>query len=398
MTAPRLEINLDKIFHNTRTMVGRLSRVGISVTGISKATLGSPEIAGTMLRAGAALLGDSRIENIERLRNARVPAKTLLTRSPMLSQVARVAASADISLNTEQDVISGLSTAAGKARRTHGVVLMVELGDLREGIMPADLESAVRRTLRFPHINLEGIGTNLACRSGVVPDAENMAELSSLAMAVERAFDLRLNVVSGGNSANIEWALSGAGTGRVNNLRLGESLLLGREPLNRQPIAGLSTDAFTLIAEVIESGLKPSKPRGTTAQCAYGRTSAVMDRGNISQGILAMGLQDVDVHGLLPPEGIEILGASSDHLVVDCGANPLPVGAEVAFQVNYGALVGAMTSPFVAQVFQEAGVSGRRSPVGPFTRRLNVTDDAPIAEERKHQPPAPLSGGMACVG
>lgn len=367
MTAPRLEIDLDKIHHNTQTMVRRLSHVGMSVTGISKATLGSPEIADTMLRAGVTSLGDSRIENIDVMRKAGVLAKTILTRSPMLSQVTRVAESADMSLNTELEVISRLSSAARKAGRKHGVILMVELGDLREGIMPADLERVVRRTLCFPNIALEGIGTNLACRSGVIPDGENMAELSSLGDAIEATFGLRLNVISGGNSANIDWALSGAETGRINNLRLGESLLLGREPLNRQPIDGLYTDAFTLIAEVIESGMKPSMPKGATAQCAYGKTTAANDRGHISQAILAIGLQDVEVSGLLPPAGIEILGASSDHLVVDCGTDPLPVGAEVAFQVNYGALVGAMTSPFVAQVLHVAGAGGRRNPVRPFT-------------------------------
>lgn len=364
MTAPRLEIDLDKIHHNTQTLVQRLLPMGISVTGISKATLGSPEVADTMLKAGVTSLGDSRIENIEGIRKAGVPAKTLLTRSPMLSQAARVVRSADMSLNTELDVISRLSCAAGRAGRTHGVILMVELGDLREGIMPADLDRVVRRTLCFPNVTLEGIGTNLACRSGVIPDARNMAELSSLATAIEDTFGLRMNVISGGNSANIEWAFSDAETGRINNLRLGESLLLGREPLNRQPINELYTDAFTLIAEVIESSVKPSIPQGMTAQCAYGQAVANVDRGNIAQAILAVGLQDVEASGLLPPAGIEILGASSDHLVVDCGDIPLTIGAEVAFQVNYGALVDAMTSPFVAQVFQSSNV--RSNSVRPF--------------------------------
>lgn len=366
MSAPRLEIRLDKIHHNTQTMVQRLSDVGISVTGISKATLGSPEVAAAMLCAGVTSLGDSRIENIEGMRKAGVQAKMILTRSPMLSQAARVVASADASLNTELDVISKLSVAAEKARRTHGVILMVELGDLREGIMPAALERVVRRTLCFPGISLEGIGTNLACRSGVVPDSENMAELSSLADATEATFGICLKAVSGGNSANIEWALSGAGTGRINNLRLGESLLLGRDPLNRQPIDGLYTDAFTLVAEVIESGMKPTKPTGATAQCAYGETPAANDRGQISQAILAIGQQDVDASGLVPPAGIEILGASSDHLIVDCRAGPLLVGTEVSFQVNYAALVGAMTSPYVAQVLHNAGTDGRLIAATPF--------------------------------
>jgi len=61
-----------------------------------------------------------------------------------------------VSLNTELDVMSKLSSAAQEARCTHGVVVMVELGDLREGIMPGELESSVRQILRFPHIIING--------------------------------------------------------------------------------------------------------------------------------------------------------------------------------------------------------------------------------------------------
>ena len=350
MTAPRLEIDLDKIQHNARTLVERLAARGISVTGVTKAALGSPEIAGALLRAGVGSLGDSRIENIEALRRAQAPATMVLIRSPMLSQARRVVAHADISCNTELDVISKLSSAAHETRRTHGVVLMVELGDLREGIMPGDLASTVRQTLRFPNIALKGIGANLACRSGVSPDAKNMAELSALADSIDAAFGLTLSIVSGGNSGNLEWALGGADVGRINDLRLGESILLGRETLHRQVIQGLHTDAITLIAEVIESKMKPSQPWGKITQNAFGEKPPTADRGPISQTILALGRQDADASGLRPPTGIEILGASSDHLIVDSGQRRLSVGSEIKFQLNYSALVRAMTSPFVAKV------------------------------------------------
>jgi predicted amino acid racemase len=353
MTAPRLQIDLDKIHHNARTLVERLAKRGISVTGVTKATLGSPEIAGALLRAGVTSLGDSRIENIEAMCRAGVASSMTLIRSPMVSQVDRIVAHADVSFNTELDVISALSSAAQKAQRTHGVVLMVELGDLREGIMPDDLENTVRETLRFPNIALKGIGTNLACQNGVSPDAKNMAELSALADSIDATFSPALKTISGGNSGNLQWALSGADTGRINNLRLGESILLGRETLHRQPIDGLHTDAITLIAEVIESKVKPSQPWGQIAQTAFGEKPPATDRGDISQTILAIGRQDTDTDGLLPPAGIEILGASSDHLIVDSGSDRLCVGAEVTFQLNYSALVRAMTSPFVAKVIEK---------------------------------------------
>jgi len=227
---------------------------------------------------------------------------------------------------------------------------MVELGDLREGIMPGDLESIVGETLRCPNIVLKGIGTNLACRSGVSPDATNMAELSALADAIDARFGTVLEIVSGGNSANLRWALSGADTGRINDLRLGESILLGRETLQRQPIDGLYNDAVTLVAEVIEAKVKPSLPRGEIAQTAFGAEPPAVDRGPISQALLAIGRQDVDADGLDAPPGLQVVGASSDHLIVDAGSPALSVGAEVTFQLNYAALVRAMTSPFVTRI------------------------------------------------
>jgi len=349
MTAPRLEVDLQKIHHNARTLVERLAVCGISVTGVTKATLGSAKVAGAMLSAGVRALGDSRIENIAGMRRAGVRAPMVLIRSPMISQAQGVVAHADVSLNSELDVMSKLSSAALAAGCTHGVVLMIELGDLREGIMPGELESSVRQILQLPGIIIKGIGTNLACRSGVVPDARNMSELSELATSIEGKFGLTLETISGGNSANLAWALSGADTGRVNDLRLGESILLGRETLQRQPIEGLHLDAMTLVAEVIESKVKPSLPWGELAQSAFGEKPPPADRGDLFQMILAIGQQDTDPDGLQAPAGMEMLGNSSDHLVV-AGPSLLPVGAEVSFQLNYGALVRAMTSPYVAKV------------------------------------------------
>ena len=351
MNAPRLEIDLDRIYHNAHTLVERLAVRGVSVTGVTKATLGSPEIARVLLRAGVTELGDSRIENIETMRRAGIPASMVLIRSPMQSQADRVVDHADVSFNTELDVIRKLSRAAQRTKRTHGIVLMVELGDLREGIMPGDLESVVRKTLRFPNIVLRGIGANLACRSGASPDSTNMSELSALADSLEAKFDVSFDIVSGGNSANLNWIESGADTGRINALRLGESILLGREPLHRQPIVGLYTDAITLVGEVIESKVKPSQPWGEIAQPAFGETPPTLDRGDVLQAIFAVGHQDTDPLGLIPPPGNEIVGSSGDHLIVESD-RPLFIGAEMTFQVDYSALVRAMTSPFVAKVLK----------------------------------------------
>ncbi|WP_339344197.1 alanine/ornithine racemase family PLP-dependent enzyme [uncultured Alcanivorax sp.] len=347
MSAPRLDINLDKITHNARMLAEDLGDRGIAVTGITKAALGSLDIAKAMLRAGMSGLGDSRIENIEAMRQQRISAPIMLIRSPMLSQVNRVVRNADISFNTELSVVRRLSAAAEEAERSHGIVLMVELGDLREGILPEDLVSTAREVMRLPNLELTGIGTNLACHSGMTPDADNMGALSALADRVEAELDVKLVLISGGNSANLDWALSKSATGRINHLRLGEAILLGCEPLHREPVDGLHTDAITLVAEVIESKTKPSLPWGTLAETAFGGDVISIDSGAMARAILAVGEQDLDPDGLLPPEGLTILGASGDHLLLDCGKQRLRVGDEVRFGVNYSALVRAMTSPFV---------------------------------------------------
>ena len=350
MSAPRLEIDLTKIQHNAGILVKRLKKRGISVSAITKSVLGSQEVANCFIRAGIKSLGDSRISNIEKMRHGQIKASMSLIRSPMLSQVDKVVAYADMSFNTELAVIRKLSIAAQKTRHRRGVVLMVELGDLREGIMPDDMESVVQSTLGLPGIILKGIGTNLACRSGVSPDNINMSKLSDLADSLESKFGVKFDIVSGGNSANLDWAMGSTDLGRVNNLRLGESILLGLETLNRRPIEGLHTDAFKLVVEVIESKIKPSQPWGKIAQNAFGEQMLFKDQGNISQAILAIGRQDIDPNGIRPPAGIKIIGSSSDHLIVQSEANDLAVGTEVVFQPNYSALMHAMTSPFVNKV------------------------------------------------
>ncbi len=349
VTGLRLEVDLDKIGHNARQLVERAAARNVSVTAVTKAALGSPELGRVLCAAGAGALGDSRIENIERLRGAGIAAPMLLLRSPMISQVDRVVETDTMSVNTEPVVLTALATAARAAGRVHDVMLMVELGDLREGVMPDQLLETVRHVMGLSSLRLRGIGTNLACRNGIEPSVENMAELSTMVDTVEAACGIEIDVVSGGNSASLDWMLGATTVGRINNLRLGESILLGREPLHRRAIAGLHTDAFTLVAEVIESKRKPTKPWGHAAQNSFGETSQIEDRGDIWQTILAVGRQDTDAADLRGPADSEILAASSDHLIVQTPDRRSP-GDEIRFEPGYSALLRSMTSPFVIKV------------------------------------------------
>ncbi|PKQ27291.1 MAG: alanine racemase [Actinobacteria bacterium HGW-Actinobacteria-4] len=350
MTTPRLEIDFGKIGDNARSLVQRLGAKGIGVTGVTKATLGSPDIARELIAAGVRGLADSRIENLRALRESGVRVPLTLLRSPAPDQADEAAACANVVMTTDLDVAMALSDAASRTGRLVGIIVMVELGDLREGVMPADLADVCRRVHRTAGLTLTGIGTNLACQSGVVPEVAQMQELSALATIVESKIGRQLAVVSGGNSASLGWALSAAPPERVNDLRLGESILLGLDPLTRTPVEGLHTDAITLVASVIESRVKPAQPWGKLAQGAFGAVVPVTarSRGQIIQTILAVGEQDVDPRDISLPAGVSVLGASSDHLVVETPLQ-LAAGTEVRMGVGYSALLRAMTSPFVAE-------------------------------------------------
>ncbi len=351
MSAPRLEIDLDKIGHNARSLRTLFGTKGIRITAVTKAVLGAPLVARALVGNGIKAIGDSRIANIRRMKEAGIEAEFTLIRSPMPSEAEDVVQYADISLNTETAVIKRLSKHATRHGKCHGVILMVELGDLREGIMPRDLGAVVAATLDLEGIELVGLGTNLACYAGTNPTPDNMAELSDIAVRVRHEYDIPLEMISGGNSANYDWFVSTEDLGQVNNVRIGEAILLGRETLRRERIPGLHTDAFTLVAEVIERKTKPSFPIGPRSQDAFGDMPEFEGRGAVSKAILGIGRQDVDLSGITPRITVECLGGSSDHLILDARDTDIVVGSEVAFDVDYSALLRAMTSPYVAKEF-----------------------------------------------
>lgn len=356
MSTLRLDVDLDKIAANARLLVDRAAARGVAITGVTKALLGEPRLARALVASGVVAIGDSRVENIERMRQAHINTPMLLVRSPMPSQIDRIVRSDVRSVNTDLDVLAALATSARVCGRIHEVMIMVELGDLREGVMPGELRDTVRNILRLPTLRLSGIGTNLACRSGIEPTDENMGELSRLVDDVEQTFGIGIPTVSGGNSANLDWLTTTADVGRINELRLGESILLGRDPLTRQPIVGLHTDAVTFVAEVIESKRKPTTPRGHAGQSAFGAVAraAIEATGprEIWQTIVAAGRQDIDPDDLQSPDGIAVLAASSDHLILRTDTRMSP-GDTVRFEPGYSALLRAGTSPYVDTIMHE---------------------------------------------
>ncbi|MDF1736911.1 MAG: alanine/ornithine racemase family PLP-dependent enzyme [Minwuia sp.] len=350
MTAPRIEIELGKIQHNTRHIVTQLRPHGIDVTGVTKAVCGHPAVARAILDGGATGLAEARIANVARLLGGGMTCPIAMIRSPMMSQAEQVSGQCVTSYNTEMDIILCLAAAARRSGKVHGVVLMVEMGDCREGIMPADLMAFARDVLATTGVSLKGIGANFACLRGSVPNAVTMARFSALATEIEGATGCTLETVSGGNSANLPWAITSRKESRVNDLRLGEAILLGVDPVSGIHIDGLHTDAFTLIAEVIESKLKTDPGPCPVADPARHGLRLVQDNDRLPRSILAIGQQDTDVSGLEMPEGAAFVGATSDHLVVRALDSGMRVGCEVKFHMNYGALMRAMSAPDVAKV------------------------------------------------
>jgi len=350
MGTPRLEIDLAKIGHNVREVIKLYGAKGLTITGVTKGVCGDPLVAGVYLKNGISVLGDSRIANIRRMREAGIRAPFILLRMPAPGEADAVVRECSLSFNSELSVIRELSAAGLRHGAVHGVILMVELGDLREGIMPGDLRGLAAEVLGLQGVRLAGIGANLACFGGVKPDAKNMGELSSLARGLEEEFHIRLEFVSAGCSTVYSWLKSVDRVEGVNNVRLGDSFLLGGRDLEEKGIPGLHYDAFTLVAAVIESRIKPSIPWGEIGLDAFGSIPRFEDRGSGRRLILNIGRQDVLYTQLYPRVDIEILGASSDHLIAVANATELQVGDEVRFDVDYGAMLAAMTSPYVRKV------------------------------------------------
>jgi len=350
LRTPRLEIYTDRIETNARAIIALCREHGIQVACVTKVMGAHPAILHALETAGADMIGDSRITNLQSIANTGLTLPALLLRAPTPSRVADVVRCAEYSLNSSAETIELLSHAAGLLRRTHKVIIMVDVGDLREGIWPDRVVTVVRQAATFPNIEVVGLGTNLACYGGVIPTTENMQMLVDLRDACREATDLPLNLISGGNSANLPLLVSGGMPREINHLRVGEAITLGRNVLDRSPWPGTRQDTIRVVAEVIEVERKPSIPLGQRGQDAFGSRLEFVDRGVRKRALCNIGRQDVVADGLTPEDdGILVLGGSSDHLVLDVehAHDPVKVGDEIGFLPSYGSLLAATTSPYM---------------------------------------------------
>ena len=350
LSGPIITVDLKKIEDNTRRIVDFCGEHTIDVIGVSKVTCGLPSVAKAMISGGVKGIGESRIENINRLRMSGINCPVTLLRIPPLSGVDEIVNSVDVSLNSELSVIKELSRSADKKGKVHEVILMMDLGDLREGIWPGDLMKIASETVQLPGVKLIGLGTNLTCYGGVLPSEKNMHVLADYAHRIEETLNIKLSILSGGNSSSLDLVRQGKMPKEINQLRIGEAIMLGRETAYGKSWPGTSMDAFTLEAELIEIKQKPSLPIGETGMDAFGGKPLFEDKGEMIRGILNIGREDVDVDGISPiNKSLSIIGSSSDHLLLNMTkADKKPeLGHRIGFSLNYGALLAGMTSAYV---------------------------------------------------
>ena len=346
-------VDLDKIEDNARMLAQALP--GIAIVGVTKVTCGSPEVARAMIAGGATAIGESRLENAARLREAGITAPIWLVRSPSPATADQAVRVSDVSVVSETAIVEALDAAAGRAGRRYGIVAMVDIGDLREGMMPGELPGFLDHAATCANIDILGIGASLTCYGAIVPDETNLGLLGALTVEAEVQLGTHL-LVSGGSSTSIAPVMAGRAPAVIDNLRLGEAIVLGVDPATREPIPGLALHrgAVTVSAPVIECKVKPSMPIGTCAQDAFGNVPSFEDRGERLRAICAIGRQDVVPEQLAPVDPrVIVLGASSDHLVLDVeDLSVAPaIGEPITFVPGYSSMLALFTSSYVTKEF-----------------------------------------------
>ena len=355
---PCLEVNLSAIRNNAEVICDIYRKQNVSVAGVIKVSDGCPEIAKAYLDGGCVQIASSRIRHLAELKESFPDTESLLLRIPQISEARDVVEYADLSLNSETATLQALDRAAADAGKRHRVILMLDVGDRREGVTSiaelAEQASFVKKELK--HLEVAGIGTNYGCISGVLPDDENLEMLCRAAGAVEAALGKPLEIVSGGGSSSLIRTCQGKlFPPGINHIRVGGVIA---NPVNMMinrgiRIPGIDIDTFCLQAQIVELKDKPA-PTGSGKNW-QGKDVDFGYDGVRRRAILAVGSQDIaDPFNLLPiEEGIKVIGCSSDHTILDVSdyAGTLKVGDIVRFRLRYGAVLQIFSTRHVRKVF-----------------------------------------------
>jgi len=265
---PVLNVNLNAIKQNAEVMTSFCKGRGISVAGVIKFSDGSIEIGKAYHDGGCREIASSRTRHLEAIKKAFPEITTMLIRIPMFSECMEVVKWCDISLNSEELILRRLDECAAVYGKKHKVLLMLDVGDRREGVIGRDELVRLAKIVEYELESLElaGVGSSFACASGVLPDWDNLSELAAAAEAMEAAIGRKLDIISGGSSITLTLLANDQPVPeKINHLRIGGAIA---NPMairrNRNVvIPGLREDAFTLTAELVEVQTKPSAAAGT---------------------------------------------------------------------------------------------------------------------------------------
>lgn len=342
---PALNINLKNLRYNVEQVVRACSTFGIEVAGIVKGVHGIWECTEQFVRGGCREIGSSRMEQLKLLKKKGISCPLMLVRIPMLCEAEEVVLTADISLNSEIETLRELNKFASMHHKIHKVVLMKDMGDLREGFWhEEDLQEAAAQVEKMDNLYLYGIGTNLGCYGSILATAEKLKEFVQVAERLEDKIGRKLDVISGGATSSFMRVIDGDIPERVNHLRIGEQILLARDldVFYGYDMRKFHQNVYTLQAQVVEVKDKPTYPVGEFAVDAFGHRPHYEDRGVRKRAIAAFGKVDVGSFDDVFPlrEGIKILGGSSDHAILDVeDAGAVNIGDVLEFAVDYGSLV-----------------------------------------------------------
>lgn len=301
-------------------------------------------------------VADSRLSGLKAIKEINPEIVTMYVKPPAIDIINSIVTYADISLNSSFRTIDALNTEAGKQGKKHRIIIMIELGELREGILREKVLDFYNRIFKLKHIEIEGIGSNLGCMYGVQPTYDKLLQLSLYKQLIEAKFNTSLPFISGGSSITLPLLGKTSMPKNVNHLRIGETAFLGTSPFDNKKFRDLSVDAFEYLANVIELELKETSPDGLITEGNIGHTSEIeeQDYEHSYRAILDYGLLDVDVHELTPKDkNIRFAGTTSDMSVYDLGPAvkdtmcKYKVGDKIKFTPSYMAVARLMNSKFI---------------------------------------------------
>lgn len=296
---------------------------------------------------------DSRVSNLKMIKSLNPKIETIYIKPPAKRAIPSVVKYADVSMNTEFETIKLLAEEAKKQNKMHKIIIMIELGELREGVMGEDFMAFYESVFKLKNIKVVGIGTNLTCLYGVLPNHDKLIQLSLYEQLIEARFNRQIEFVSGGSSVTIPLIFQNLLPKGINHFRVGETLFLGTDVYNNKPFKKMHSDIFKLYSEIIELTEKPMVPAGELGTNVEGEDFE-FDPVNIGEtsnrAIIDIGLLDVDTDHLeLVDKAITVAGASSDMIVIDLGENSkkYKVGDLIEFKLDYMGTLRILNSKYI---------------------------------------------------